>query len=64
MLSPPVRLSAEHDGTENACRSEDRYVMAAGTYNVTASNKLNPWKFSSCSVNYFNTFFADEVRFA
>ncbi|XP_070200593.1 A disintegrin and metalloproteinase with thrombospondin motifs 10-like isoform X2 [Littorina saxatilis] len=57
-------LSAEHDGTENVCRSEDRYVMAAGTYDVTTTNKLNPWRFSSCSVSYFNSFFKNELRFA
>ncbi|KAL8603828.1 hypothetical protein ACOMHN_058563 [Nucella lapillus] len=49
-------LSAEHDGDKNGCRSEDRYVMAAGTYPTTPSNKLHPWSFSSCSVSYFNNF--------
>ncbi|KAK7452808.1 hypothetical protein BaRGS_00039707, partial [Batillaria attramentaria] len=56
-------LSAEHDGSENSCTSTDRYIMAAGTNPETEANKLNPWLFSPCSINYFNNFLTDEVRY-
>ncbi|XP_076451133.1 metalloprotease mig-17-like isoform X2 [Babylonia areolata] len=55
-------LSAEHDGTNNLCSSSDRYIMAATSSEVTPSNKLNPWKFSACSVYYFNTFLNNQVQ--
>ncbi|XP_065931588.1 uncharacterized protein [Magallana gigas] len=46
-------LSAEHDGTGNFCNSADYYIMAAVGGPV---ENQNPWKFSTCSVNYFTTF--------
>uniref|UniRef100_K1QQE9 ADAM family mig-17 n=1 Tax=Magallana gigas TaxID=29159 RepID=K1QQE9_MAGGI len=46
-------LSAEHDGTGNSCNSADSYIMAAVAGPV---QNQNPWKFSTCSVNYFTTF--------
>nr|KAG5701023.1 hypothetical protein BaRGS_022734 [Batillaria attramentaria] len=49
-------LGAKHDGQENSCNSADRYVMAgSGLHPETEANKRNPWHFSSCSVDYFNT---------
>ncbi|XP_022324387.2 uncharacterized protein LOC111125156 [Crassostrea virginica] len=46
-------LGAEHDGLNNACASSDSYIMAAVSSPV---DNRNPWKFSSCSVNYFTTY--------
>uniref|UniRef100_A0A8W8KVH0 Peptidase M12B domain-containing protein n=1 Tax=Magallana gigas TaxID=29159 RepID=A0A8W8KVH0_MAGGI len=45
-------LGAEHDGTGNSCNSADSYIMAAVSGSV---QNQNPWKFSTCSVNYFTT---------
>ncbi|XP_076471942.1 metalloprotease mig-17-like [Babylonia areolata] len=57
-------LSANHDGSENLCSSADRYIMANSTQPVTPSNKLNPWRFSSCSLTYFSNFISQSVFFA
>lgn len=46
-------LGAGHDGFGNTCNSSDFYIMAS--YSTPVQNQ-NPWKFSSCSVNYFTTF--------
>ncbi|XP_067654578.1 uncharacterized protein [Haliotis asinina] len=46
-------LGALHDGTDNSCKSEDRYVMAPISHDETPGNKFNPWFFSTCSVQYF-----------
>ncbi|XP_046552752.1 uncharacterized protein LOC124262308 [Haliotis rubra] len=46
-------LGALHDGKNNTCRSEDRYVMASTSHDESPGNKFNPWYFSSCSVQYF-----------
>ena len=49
-------LGAEHDGTENTCRSNDSYIMASAVnHQYNALTAANPWKFSSCSTNYFNS---------
>ncbi|XP_052722475.1 zinc metalloproteinase-disintegrin-like VLAIP-A [Crassostrea angulata] len=45
-------LGAEHDGTGNSCNRADSYIMAAVSGSV---QNQNPWKFSTCSVNYFTT---------
>ncbi|XP_059146118.1 uncharacterized protein LOC131933361 [Physella acuta] len=50
-------LSAMRDGKDNMCRGSDRYIMGASSnYNVTPETELNPWKFSNCSISYFNTY--------
>ncbi|CAC5368028.1 unnamed protein product [Mytilus coruscus] len=50
-------LSAQHDGTNNFCRATDSFIMTATSTpqsnSITASN---PWKFSTCSTSYFNTY--------
>lgn len=46
-------LGAQHDGSGNACDSDDSYIMSAVSRPV---QNQNPWKFSTCSVNYFTTF--------
>ncbi|XP_062584912.1 uncharacterized protein LOC134246543 [Saccostrea cucullata] len=46
-------LSAEHDGSNNACSGNDAYIMAATSVPV---DNQNPWKFSICSTNYFTSF--------
>lgn len=46
-------LSAEHDGTGNACSGSDAFIMSATSVIV---DNTNPWKFSSCSTNYFTTY--------
>ncbi|XP_063412867.1 A disintegrin and metalloproteinase with thrombospondin motifs 3-like [Mytilus trossulus] len=50
-------LSALHDGTSNLCRASDSFIMTA--VSQPQSNSLtasNPWKFSTCSTAYFNTY--------
>ena len=52
-------LGARHDGEDNPCKSEDRFIMAAsGIGPVPPDKRLNPWHFSSCSVEYFRDFIA------
>ncbi|KAH9488711.1 hypothetical protein Btru_059756 [Bulinus truncatus] len=46
-------IEAEHDGEENTCSSDDRYVMAETDSAETPGTELHPWIFSNCSVNYF-----------
>ncbi|KAL8606206.1 hypothetical protein ACOMHN_043424 [Nucella lapillus] len=46
-------LGSRHDGDGNTCDSDDRYIMSGGLHAVTPTNKLNPWRFSSCSVTAF-----------
>ncbi|KAJ8320325.1 hypothetical protein KUTeg_001912 [Tegillarca granosa] len=49
-------LGALHDGDgNNACDRNDAFIMAASTSFPTGSTAQNPWKFSSCSVTYFQT---------
>lgn len=50
-------LSAAHDGTGNICQGSNSYIMTS--VSEPQSNALtaaNPWKFSSCSTSYFNSF--------
>ncbi|KAH9499326.1 A disintegrin and metalloproteinase with thrombospondin motifs 7, partial [Bulinus truncatus] len=49
-------LSAEHDGTKNLCRFEDRYIMAASNSAEDIYTMYHPWQFSSCSIKYFSDF--------
>lgn len=46
-------LSASHDGDGNGCSGNDDYIMASG---VGVPDNTNPWKFSTCSINYFTTY--------
>ncbi|KAH9524421.1 hypothetical protein Btru_054503 [Bulinus truncatus] len=44
-------LAANHDGENNTCLYKDRYLMASSDSVPTYSNKMNPWRFSSCSID-------------
>ena len=55
-------MGAKHDGAGNNCDYQDGYIMSPGNHNYTESNKLNGWRFSTCSVNYFNTFFTETLK--
>ncbi|XP_055888614.1 uncharacterized protein LOC106052213 isoform X4 [Biomphalaria glabrata] len=56
-------LSAKHDGDGNSCSKYDRYIMSSGEFwKQTPETKYNPWRFSSCSVNYFTTFLTEFDR--
>ncbi|XP_041366888.1 zinc metalloproteinase/disintegrin-like [Gigantopelta aegis] len=46
-------LGAAHDGENNNCESSSQYIMASFVGRRHDQIKLNPWKFSPCSVNYF-----------
>ena len=50
-------LNAEHDGHGNNCSATSGYVMDAktGASNDSFINK-RLWIFSSCSIDYFDTF--------
>ncbi|CAL1534764.1 unnamed protein product, partial [Lymnaea stagnalis] len=54
-------ISAQHDGDGNSCNYSDRYIMAASTAPLTEATKLNPWRFSSCSVQYFTTYITSQL---
>lgn len=49
-------MSAEHDGDLNACDRMGNFIMSEVGVRRTEANKLNPWKFSTCSISYFNSF--------
>ncbi|XP_065931593.1 A disintegrin and metalloproteinase with thrombospondin motifs 6 isoform X2 [Magallana gigas] len=51
-------LSASHDGDGNGCSGNDAYIMAAS---VGVPVNTNPWKFSTCSINYFTTYIASLI---
>ena len=50
-------LGAQHDGEGNSCLDSNGFVMAAPTpYYINDSVNLHFWKFSSCSLDYFDAF--------
>ena len=50
-------LGAKHDGEDNSCLDSDGFIMAApAPFYVNNSVNLNFWKFSSCSLAYFDAF--------
>ncbi|ESO97868.1 hypothetical protein LOTGIDRAFT_152975 [Lottia gigantea] len=55
-------LGAKHDGMSIMCSDSDRYIMTAGSYRSTPQTKTNPWKFSSCSIEYFRDRLARVAR--
>uniref|UniRef100_A0A8B8D416 A disintegrin and metalloproteinase with thrombospondin motifs 6-like n=1 Tax=Crassostrea virginica TaxID=6565 RepID=A0A8B8D416_CRAVI len=44
-------LNAEHDGSNNECKSTSSYIMAP--YVGVEKGLTNPWVFSNCSIQYF-----------
>ena len=55
-------MGAKHDGAGNNCDYQDGYIMSTGKQKYTDSNKLNGWRFSTCSIYYFNTFFTETLQ--
>ncbi|XP_060553403.1 A disintegrin and metalloproteinase with thrombospondin motifs like [Ruditapes philippinarum] len=55
-------LNADHDGESNNCRKEDMYLMAPITNQLSYNNpyKVNPWRFSPCSIKSIKNFFQSE----
>ncbi|OWF37336.1 A disintegrin and metalloproteinase with thrombospondin motifs 16 [Mizuhopecten yessoensis] len=49
-------LGAYHDGHNNTCIGEDNYIMTPIGGSATPSNALNPFQFSSCSEDAFQSF--------
>ncbi|XP_063412650.1 uncharacterized protein LOC134695353 [Mytilus trossulus] len=51
-------LGASHDGDGNECSFNDSYIMASsnGPQKPGSAKATNPWKFSSCSTNYFTNY--------
>ena len=48
-------LGANHDGEGNMCLKSDGYIMAASSpYYINNAVNSQFWKFSSCSLNYFD----------
>ncbi|KAH9490654.1 Metalloprotease mig-17 [Bulinus truncatus] len=43
-------LAANHDGINNTCTYEDRYLMAPSLSAPTDITRQHPWRFSNCSV--------------
>ena len=57
-------LGALHDGEDNQCVSNDRYIMAASGKGIIPPEKRpNQWHFSNCSINYFNNFISGIIRY-
>ena len=69
-MIPGHNLGAQHDGadadgsnTRNTCNGEAYYVMAAVGGTVTAENLFqNPYKFSRCSSDYFESAITELVE--
>ncbi|KAH9488706.1 hypothetical protein Btru_059740 [Bulinus truncatus] len=53
-------LGADHDGQENDCSFEDRYIMAATNSDETNETMTNPWYFSPCTHDYI-TEYIDQI---
>ncbi|XP_033728950.1 zinc metalloproteinase-disintegrin VMP-II-like [Pecten maximus] len=51
-------LGADHDQDGNACLSNNKYIMAPSLGQGPSSARDNPWKFSTCSVTYFENYIA------
>jgi len=49
-------LGAQHDGVGNTCNSDDQYMMATGPQYLTDRNFDHPFKFSTCTINYFRNY--------
>ncbi|KAK0060350.1 snake venom metalloproteinase atrolysin-C [Biomphalaria pfeifferi] len=49
-------FSMFHDGEKNACSLTSRYIMAAYIVAPADATKLNPWRFSTCSLDAMKTF--------
>ncbi|KAH9492676.1 A disintegrin and metalloproteinase with thrombospondin motifs 7 [Bulinus truncatus] len=49
-------FSAMHDGDGNNCSQQSRYIMAASTSAETNTTRLNPWRFSDCSIEYMKSY--------
>ncbi|XP_052262899.1 uncharacterized protein LOC127866424 [Dreissena polymorpha] len=55
-------LGGRHDGVSNACDPADQYIMTAHGGFESASTRTNPWRFSSCSMNYFKQYISTLPR--
>lgn len=55
-------LGARHDMDGNTCLTFERYIMTSRFRFSSARTAQNPWKFSSCSVEYFSDFINDLIR--
>ena len=50
-------LGAYHDGEENMCLKSDGYIMASSSpYYINKTVNVRFWKFSNCSLDYFDAF--------
>ncbi|XP_033752063.1 A disintegrin and metalloproteinase with thrombospondin motifs 16-like [Pecten maximus] len=49
-------LGAYHDGHNNSCVGEDNYIMTPIGGSATPSNALNPFQFSPCSEEAFQSY--------
>ncbi|KAF6035857.1 hypothetical protein EB796_005837 [Bugula neritina] len=49
-------LGAGHDQDGNSCLGSDKYVMAPSVGFTDSTNIGNPWKFSTCSIDYFDAY--------
>ncbi|XP_064597507.1 A disintegrin and metalloproteinase with thrombospondin motifs 5-like [Liolophura sinensis] len=52
-------LGAGHDGDENECKASDYFIMSPTSGPFSPTSPQNPWRFSSCSVDYFRSMIAD-----
>jgi len=50
-------LGANHDGQENNCDSTRQYIMSSTIGRTSEANVGNSWRFSDCSVTFFDAYF-------
>ncbi|KAH3748395.1 hypothetical protein DPMN_182840 [Dreissena polymorpha] len=51
-------LGSKHDGEDNVCSADDKYVMSPSTGGVTDARAINHFKFSTCSVTQIESYIA------
>ena len=49
----------DHDGDGNSCSSSDQYIMALKAEKVNSRTRMNPFRFSSCSISQPRKFLDD-----
>ncbi|CAL1534750.1 unnamed protein product [Lymnaea stagnalis] len=55
-------MSARHDGENNTCSFNDHFIMAAIAPSSQDAVNQNPWKFSSCSAQYFTEYISKQLK--
>jgi len=57
-------VGAHHDGRGNECSGEDQFIMAQAPQTLSSSNFDNAFRFSSCSIRYFQQYISTLNKYA